>query len=258
MMQIAHQTAFRGEGDYENIHDVVSWPDMDATRRKKMSVPLDDMRIQEASPTGLRVIKTHLCADYVPYNDRGRYLIVVRDPKEVFVSSYYFAAGPAGPVMPSPEVWFELFMIDRFPFNFGSTWARHTASYWALRNEPNVLLLSFRDMKRDLPAAVRQVSDVMGVTLTADETDKVIEKSSFAYMKNIDEKFSPVPPGTLPWGNDFNMIRQGKEGKSRELLSVEQQMQIDDHCRKGLAELGSDFPYEDFCSLAVQPSRLAS
>jgi Sulfotransferase domain len=255
MMQIAHQIAFRGAGEYENVHDVVSWPDMNRGRRQ-MSVALDDTNVWRAAPTGLRVIKTHVAAFHVPYSEKARYLIVVRDPKDILVSSYFFAGGAAGPLMPSPDVWFELFVTGRFPLDFGATWAEHTASYWALRDRANVLLLSFREMKRDLGAAVRRVAELLDVELTATELERVIERSSFDYMKGIDERFSPVEPGALPWAGGFTMMRQGKTGVSGEMLTTAQQARIDAHFQDELARLGSDFPYADFFD--VTPAEAAA
>jgi len=243
MMQIAHQVAFRGAGDYAHIHDVISWPDMGGRRNQRMAVSLEDKRVQEASPTKLRVIKTHLAARYVPYNEKARYLVVIRDPKEILVSSYHFAGGAAGPLMPKPDVWFELFLTNRFPLNFGSTWAEHTAGYWAQRHRPNVRVLLFQDMKRDLQGAVQQVADVLGVQLTSAELSAVIERSTFAYMSSIEDKFTPVPKGTLPWGDGLKMMRQGQSGRSSEMLTLEQRNRIDAHFQEELRRLGSDFPY---------------
>ena len=192
MMQIAHQIAFRGAGEYAHIHDVISWPDM------------------------------------------------------VLVSSYHFAAGVAGPLMPTLDTWLELFLTKGFPVNFGSTWAEHTAGYWALRDEPNVLVLFFADMKRDLPGTVQQVADVLGVRLTSAELHAVVERSTFSYMSSIEHKFTPIPSGTLPWGHGLKMMRAGNSGRSAELLSAEQRRRIDAHFAEELAQLGSDFPYSRF------------
>ena len=243
MMQIAHQVAFRGAGDYAHIHDVISWPDMGGRRSRRMAVSLNDERVQNASPTKLRVIKTHLAARYVPYDEHSRYLIVVRDPKEVLVSSYHFTDGVAGPLMPKPDVWLELFLTRRFPLSFGSTWAEHTAGYWALRHRPNVLVLLFQDMKRDLQGAVQQVADVLGVRLTSAEMNAVVERSTFSYMSSLEHKFTPIPKGALPWGEGLKMMRRGQAGGSSEMLTLEQRRRIDAHFQEELERLGSDFPY---------------
>jgi hypothetical protein len=244
MMQIAHQVAFRGEGEYQNIHDVVSWPDMNKMRRP-VSPPLSDTNVWRASPTGLRVIKTHLATRYVPWSEKARYAVVVRDPKEIFVSSYFFAGSVAGALMPSTDIWFELFITGKFPLDFGASWAEHTAGYWELRNKPNVLVMLFRDMKQDREGAVRRVADLLGVDLTPDEMARVVEKSSFDYMKSINDRFSPLAPGSLPWTEGFHMMRQGKSGGSSEMLTAEQQAQIDAYCQGELARIGSDFPYAE-------------
>ncbi len=244
MMQLAHQIAFQGAGEFENIHDVVPWPDMASGMVK--SIPLKSDLVQSLSPERKRVIKTHLAASYVPYSESAHYLTVIRDPKEVFVSSYHFARGSYGPLTPSLDDWFDLFLTRDFPMSFGSTWAEHTASYWALRNKPNVKLFSFREMNRDLPATTQQVADFLGATLTTGEMQRVVERSSFAYMQAIDHKFLHMPKENVPWGRELKMVRAGRQGNSKELLRREQQERIDQHCKAELKALGSDFPYEEF------------
>ncbi len=57
-MHIALQIAFRGSARFEHVHDLVAWPEIPP--RMRMAVPVGDGRPRAASPTGLRVIKTHL------------------------------------------------------------------------------------------------------------------------------------------------------------------------------------------------------
>ena len=40
------------------------------------------------------------------------------------------------------------------------------------------------------------------------------------------------------------MVRSGKSGNAKELLSTEAQQQIDEFCMRELEKLGSSFPYK--------------
>ena len=65
MMQIAHQLACHGHGNYEHIHSVVPWPDtaiMGPMRR--YAIPVDDPSVWMASPERKRVIKTHYAISF--------------------------------------------------------------------------------------------------------------------------------------------------------------------------------------------------
>lgn len=243
-MQIAHQIATRGRGEFDHIHDVIPWPD---EVKRGYSIPLEDEAPLRASPTGLRVIKTHMEWEYVPYTPEARYIWLLRDPKDVFVSSYHFIRDVLfGPLMPGVSAWLDFYLSPGFLMG---TWTDHLQGYWHERHRSNILFLTFKEMKADLPGCIGRIADFMGVELSGDEFDLVCEKSSFRYMKRIDHKFYP---GILsPWSCDTGrMLRKGRHGGSSELLALEQQQRIDAYCQDVLKRLQCDFPYDEFRVLA--------
>jgi hypothetical protein len=243
-MQIVHQLLNHGKGEYEHIHDVIPWPDLNNVAwMRGYAVPLENESAWRAAPEQKRVIKTHLNWEQIPYSDQARYIHVIRDPKDVFVSSYFFF----GSVMPVPSVdaWFKAFCSRDFMW---SNWAESSAGYWAQRHRPNVLVLSYKAMKRDLPATVRKIAEFLDVRVGDDVLKQVVERSSFQYMKSIGNKFGGW--SSIPWKSEAPMMRKGVEGSSSELLTPERQREMDEFFMAELKRLGSDLSYEEFCDVA--------
>ncbi len=250
MMQIAHQLAFHGKGEFDHIHSVVPWPDTALMGPLRgYAIPLEDPWVWQASPEKRRVIKTHFDWEFIPYSEDARYIMVIRDPKDVFVSSYFFFVqnGFLHPIVRSYETLLKIFLSENFPV--GGSWAVNTAGYWAERHRPNVMIVSFKSMKEDLRGTVIKVADFLDIRVSDDVIDLVCEQSSFEYMQRIDEKFRVWK--IIPWKAPGPMIRKGRQGGSSELLTPAQQREIDAYCMAELKRLGSDFPYEQFCDIAT-------
>ena len=247
MMQIAHQLIHHGNSEYDHLHDLVPWPDTKAMPFvKKYAIPLEEATHWKQSLERKRVIKTHFSWDMLPYSDQARYIAVIRDPKDIFVSNYHFIRdGVYGPAMPTVDTWFDLFLSPHFPL--GGSWAVNTAGYWAERRRPNVFIASFKEMKRDLRGTVARVADFLNIRVPDAVIDEVCRRSSFEYMKAIDHKFSMGK--MVAWRRPGAMLRKGSQGGSSELLTPEQQRKVDAHFVAELKQLGSDFPYHEFCDV---------
>lgn len=235
MMQIALQIAHLGQAVYDYIYDIVAWPDF------LPGAAVDLKKTPSPSPTGYRIIKTHMPAQSVPVNDVTKYIIVIRDPKEVLVSLYHFAPQAfafLGIQTGTPDYFVEKFVKYQVP---GGWWAKHTASWWALRHKSNVHIVTFNDLKADSNGEIDRISEFLGIELNPEQRQQVIEKSSFDYMKTINHKFSPIIGDT----EMINIIRQGKADTNAELFTAEHFAKVDAMCKHQLENLGADFPYDE-------------
>ncbi|MEO1933389.1 MAG: sulfotransferase domain-containing protein, partial [Myxococcales bacterium] len=237
MMQIAQQISHRGDAEFEHIHAVVPWPDAFTPG----PIALRDAGPMEDSPTGLRIIKTHLETEFVPYEEKATYLTVLRDPKEVLVSAYYFLGGMLGVLSHvTIDDWYELAIA---PGGLIESWCIHAASFWDWRDRPNVLVLNFREVKRDPRRSIERVAAIMGVELTEAQQNKLIERASIDYMNAQESQFAPPQALFADKSKPTLMIRRGASGGSEELLSRRQQAGIDRVCQAELRKIGSDIPY---------------
>ena len=241
-MQIAVQIAHRGAAQFEHIHDLVAWPEARAALGRRFAVPIEDETPWRSAPSGLRIIKTHLHAAQVPYSPEARYICVVRDPKDVFVSSYHFMRdGILGVLMPPKEKWLRTYLSRDA---ISGSWAEHLVGWWQMRQRPNVLFLTYEEMKRDLPGSVRRMAALMGVTLSEAEFASVLRQASFEHMQSIAHRFDLGSRHPTHRGGR-HMIRRGQAGGSAELLTASEQQGIDQHFRAELTRLACDFPYTE-------------
>jgi len=237
IMHTCHQICHLGEAEFDHIQDVIPWPD---AAEPRFWVHVDDPAPRE-TPTGLRTIKSHLAAYHMPITANAKYIAVTRDPKDCAASAYHFFRSLVfGTSMPPPDNWLDFFASE--DPNFGR-WDAFTASWYALRDHPNVLFLTFEEVKADTPAAIRRIVDFMGVTLTPEQFEKVAHATSLPEMKKINHKFYPARQTAMtdPKGR---MIRKGVTGDAGGLFSEAVRTKFDNNMQQGLVALNCDFPYQ--------------
>lgn len=243
MMQATLQIAHRGAAEFDHIHDIVPWPDAPQPE----PVPLTDPGPAASAPTGLRIIKTHGSADVVPLSPDAKYVVVLRDPKEVIVSAYHFALPLLGlTAQVDAARWLRMFGTRGIDW-----WVRHTAGWWALRDEPNVRVVRFADMKADLPGTIDDLAEFMGVELTAAERARIIERSGFRWMKAHNAQFAPLrmpffDPDAMP-----EMVRRGASGGATELYTPEQLAQVDAQVLRSISKRRVELPYRDLFNCTI-------
>ncbi|XP_018412867.1 PREDICTED: sulfotransferase 6B1-like [Nanorana parkeri] len=195
---------------------------------------------QQPSP---RVMSSHITYENIPktfFEKKTKMLIILRNPKDTAVSYYHFSNN--NPVLPSYESW-DLFFKDYITgnviygsyFDFTLQWEKHI-------DDGNILVLTFEDMKADLPKELKKICDFYGLALTDEQIKLVQEKTTFSSMKQNSTKSH----GNL--GNVF--FRKGEVGDWKSLFTEEQSKEVDAQFEKYLAgtKLGNMINYEKYCT----------
>jgi hypothetical protein len=230
MQQILYQMRSGGDADFDNIDTVVPWLERPRKGRSWRQV-LDDY---DTLPRP-RLFKTHCTAEQTPGIGTASIILTVRDPRECCVSFYHHlmnmtdsARDMAGHQRPAS---FAAHVDNWLEF---AAWFRNVKSWWPYRDHAKVLLLRYKDLKRDLGAGVDQITTFLGWALTPEQKAKVLKYSSFDWMKAHDEIFSgQTESGKAPFKPGL-FIRQGKVGAYKELITPELEKRILDRAHAEL------------------------
>ncbi len=222
MQQILYQIISGGNDVFSSIFDVVPWLERPRQNKSRKKV------LQEyAAMKDPRIFKTHCTYAQTPGHDHVRIILSSRDPRDCCVSFYHHimdmtdeARALAG--LSAPASFADYF---RHWMSFGA-WFRNIQSWWPHYHDSNVLWLRYQDMKQDLGGAVDQILFFLDHQLLKEQRERVLEYSSFPWMKHHAERFTRFSDRD---GNNFKpggFIRKGQVGDYRSLLSPEHEEQI--------------------------------
>jgi hypothetical protein len=240
MQQIVHGLRTGGDMDFDEITAAVPWIEI------AYDMGLDVEADQAAPP---RAFKSHLNGDDV---QKGcRYIVVIRDPRDVAVSSYRFLEGwffePGS--IPLDEFVRERFVAGN---RSGRYWP-HLVSWWRRRHEPAVLLLTYEAMKVDLPGAVRRVAAFLGMADRANNIEAATRQAGIDFMKAHERQFDDHllraardPVCGLPPGGSSSKVRDGQAGSHRQVLTPELLALMDEIWRR---EVMPELGFPDYASL---------
>ncbi|XP_059057000.1 sulfotransferase 1C4-like [Achroia grisella] len=188
-----------------------------------------------------RFIKSHLPFSLLPPTllDTAKVVYVARDPRDAAVSYYHHCKmmkmyGLQGDFK---EFW-NLFISNRVDW---SPYDAHIKEAWEKRHHPNMLFLFYEELYKDLPAAVRRVSQFLNKTVTEEQILKLCDHlhiDNFRNNKSVNldelEKIGYIKNG--------HFIRKGKAGGWRSHFDEEMTQQAERWMKEKLGDVGIQFP----------------
>ncbi|CAK0770517.1 Sulfotransferase [Gammaproteobacteria bacterium] len=179
MQQISHGLRSHGSMNFDEIFEVVPWFEV------AYDVGVDILQPQVNSP---HLFKTHLPLSRLPQG--GKYIVIIREPKDVLLSDYYFQNGSSFEKDSISLIEFaqQFYFLENNPIGDASLW-KHIQDFWNYRKNVNVLALCYEHIKNNLPETVKLVANFMGINLTPDLQNLVVIQSSADFMYKHKEKF---------------------------------------------------------------------
>lgn len=135
------------------------------------------------------LLKTHLPFNLQPYSPQAKYIYVTRNPYDVCVSFYYHLKGMTPKTVDVAfSKYCKLFIEGKTCFG---DYFDHLLSWYAHRNDPNVLFFTYEQLKTDTNFWTLKIADYMGdqygkrLREDAALLGKVINASSLKNMQGI-------------------------------------------------------------------------
>ncbi|KAL7253492.1 hypothetical protein ACSBR1_007929 [Camellia fascicularis] len=166
-----------------------------------------------------RVFSTHLPCSILPEhvkNSGCRVVYISRNPADAFVSSWHFYFKKFGASISFEEA-FDEFCRGVVP---GGPFFDHVLEYWKEREKKNVFFVTYEELKENPKESVRSLAEFLECSLTPDEIEQVVWKSSHERLSKLDAN---TDEGKKHWqGIPFNWyFRKGVVGDGKNQLTTE-------------------------------------
>ena len=165
-----------------------------------------------------RILKTHLNYKKAP-KGRGKYIYVMRHGLDVAISYYRHYQNFHGYRGPFPH-FFDTFIKGKAAYG---SWFEHVRDWQANPQNLDVLFISYEELMEDLEGGLRKIATFCGHELSEENVPNILERCSFSYMKENEQKFNLAYWEIIRKGMTTNQfIRKGKINQWEEELKPEQ------------------------------------
>ncbi|XP_068616394.1 sulfotransferase family 2, cytosolic sulfotransferase 3 [Brachionichthys hirsutus] len=203
-------------GDLTPIQTIPNWDRVPWLEEKRLALVVDNL----ASP---RALVSHFPYHLMPpsfHASKAKVIYVMRNPKDVLVSSYYFHQMASFLHDPGS---FDEFMASFLEGKvlFGK-WTDHVKSWKNTELGDRIMYITYEDMVQDLPAALRRMSDFLGRNLSEEVIQKIAEHCSFKAMQDNNMSNFKLVPKELLDSDKSPFLRKGIVGDWKNHFTSEQ------------------------------------
>jgi aryl sulfotransferase len=197
--------------------------------------PIDELATRLDAQTHRRQVKSHTPADGIPWCPETSYVAVYRDGRDVFMSFLNHMRNIR------PDVLMELAMsapADGIVMEDGglpplddthaffdwwiesSAYFPHLASFWPHRDEVNVLLVHYDDMKADLAGQMERVADFLDIDFDPERRPDMVERCTFMGMKARADEIGDFESHFVGGAETF--LYKGTNGRWHDVLTEDE------------------------------------
>uniref|UniRef100_A0A8C0H5S8 Sulfotransferase n=1 Tax=Chelonoidis abingdonii TaxID=106734 RepID=A0A8C0H5S8_CHEAB len=194
-----------------------------------------------------RLFSTHLHYDDIPkavFENKVKVLVVFRNPKDVAVSYYHFYN--KNPGLPNVSSWDEFFQKFMSGEVMWSSYFDHALSWNKHMDEQNIMIITYEEMKENLPGGVKKIAEFLGFSLPEEKIQSIIENATFKSMSNKSQETH----GTLaPMLFRKGTFIQSDNSHFKNLFTEAQSQEMDVKFTECLAgtKLGAKLKYDKYC-----------
>ena len=227
MQMILYQLTQEGSMDFEHLFDVSPWVYYSSLRQK---VPV--------STPDPRILKTHDPYERFSHGQRGRYIFVVRDGRDVAVSWFHHRKNVRG-YEGSFDQHFQEFLYGK-KYN----WFNHVRSWVENSKNLPLLLVYYEDLKNNFESEIRRIAKFLRLDPSEDVVTRTSERCSFAFMKEHEAQLGPhvshfahLLGSTFRIHNTESFLRNGMTGEGKQTLQPDQEQAYQRKFREVLGNL---------------------
>jgi aryl sulfotransferase len=218
------------------VQDTSPWPDFRLP-------PPGAMHELAESQQHRRFLKSHVPFDSLPVYEGVKFIHVARDGRDAAMSFFNHKLNYTDDViehmsqitMADPKFGDKAARIEADPALHFHDWVEGEAdhmgdpacgfwymenSYWPARDEPNLLLVHYADLKKDLGGEMRRIAQFLEIEVAEDLWPALIEAASFDSMKSKASELMPSA-GEIWSGGGDTFLHKGINGRWRNVVNQE-------------------------------------